>query len=196
MRVFPGRCVALLAPSFVLLVCLCFGGRSMAYAAESSDHKALNFVSGPGTVLYLVAGVGLPLLTDGAAGRAHALRALDVLGTSFLLTEGLKALTQEKRPDSDAHDSFPSAHASVTFSIATVQSAWHPREAVYWYAGASFITASRVGLHRHTIGDVMAGAALGYGVGRLELGSRRGLLLAPFIQPERHAYGVSFAGAF
>jgi membrane-associated phospholipid phosphatase len=140
--------------------------------------------------------VGLPLVADGKAGRNHTLRAGDALATSLLLDAGLDALTREKRPDSDAHDSFPSGHATAAFSLATVESALHPKQAVYWYTGATLIAASRFSLHRHTVGDVLAGAALGYGVGQWEMSSRRGLLLSPWIQPEKRAYGLFLSGRF
>lgn len=167
-----------------------------AHADKPFDHQAWNFFSGTGNILYLVAGVGLPLIEDGKRGVNHALRSADALGTSVLLSEGLKSLFQEKRPDSNAHDSFPSGHATAAFSVATVESGLHPKQALYWYGGATLISASRVGLHRHTVGDVLAGAALGYGVARLELSSRRGLLLAPLIVPEKRAYGVSVSKSF
>ncbi|MBV9849980.1 MAG: phosphatase PAP2 family protein [Armatimonadetes bacterium] len=153
--------------------------------ADSPARQASQFASGSGNILYLALGVGLPLVTDGHDGRNHALRALDGLGTSVLLSEGLKALVREKRPDSDSHDSFPSGHATAAFAVATAESAFHPRQAPLWFLGATLIAASRVRLRRHTVGDVAAGAALGYGVTRLELSAPRGLLLVPLIDP-RH----------
>jgi len=162
------------------------------------DRQVGDFFSGTGTVLYLIAGVGAPLLEDGKAGKTHALRAADALLSSVALSEGMKSLVQEKRPDTNAHDSFPSGHASSVFAVATVESAFHPKQAIYWYAGASLISASRFTIHRHTVGDVLAGAALGYGIGRWELSSRRGLLLMPFIQPTSKgaAYGVFLSKTF
>lgn len=115
---------------------------------------------------------------------------------AFSSQKDFKRLFQEKRPDSNAHDSFPSGHATAAFSVATVESGLHPKQAIYWFAGATLISASRAALHRHTVGDVLAGSALGYGAARLELSTRRGLLLAPFIVPEKHASGLSFHISF
>ena len=151
--------------------------------ADSPARRASQFASGHGNILYLALGVGLPLATDGRDGKEHSLRALDSLGTSVLLAEGLKALVREKRPDSSSHDSFPSGHATAAFAVAAAESAFHPHQAPLWYLGAVLIAASRVRLHRHTVGDVVAGAALGYGVTRLELSAPRGLILSPFIAP-------------
>src|SRR5689334_51541 len=84
-------------------------------AAQSFDHQVSQFFSGTGSILFLAAGTGLPLIEDGKAGKNHTLRALDGLITSELLTEGLKSLTREKRPDRNTHDSFPSSHAVSAF---------------------------------------------------------------------------------
>jgi len=167
-----------------------------AHADEPFDRQSWKFFSDTGNILYLAAGVGLPLVEDGRAGINHALRGGDALLSSELLSDGLKSLIQEKRPDSNQHNSFPSSHATSAFAVATVETAYHPRQAIYWYAGATLISVSRFAIHRHTVGDVLAGSAIGYAIGRLEVSSRRGLLLAPFIQPEKHVYGLSFRGSF
>ncbi len=161
--------------------------------AESPARKASDFGSGAGNILFLAAGVGLPLLSDGHDGKNHALRALDALGTSVILSEGLKNLVREKRPDSNAHDSFPSGHATAAFSVATVEAGLHPHQAPLWYLGAALISYSRVRLHRHTVGDVAAGAALGFGTARLEMSQPRGLLLAPFITPDGQGMGLQMS---
>ena len=161
--------------------------------ADSPARSASTFASGSGNILFLAAGVGLPLLSDGHDGRNHALRALDALGTSVILSEGLKNLVREKRPDSNAHDSFPSGHATAAFSVATVEAGLHPHQAPLWYLGAALISYSRVRLHRHTVGDVLAGAALGAGTARLELAQPRGLLLSPFITPDGTGLGIQMS---
>ena len=161
--------------------------------AESPARKASDFASGTGNIIFLAAGVGLPLLSDGHDGKNHALRALDALGTSVLLSEGLKNLVHEKRPDSNAHDSFPSGHATAAFSVATIEAGLHPHQAPLWYLGAALISYSRVRLHRHTVGDVAAGAALGFGTARLEMSRPRGLLLSPFITPDGSGMGFQMS---
>lgn len=161
-----------------------------------TSHDVYTFTSNTGTILYVVAGVGLPLVTDGSLGVPHALRSADSLITSGLFAEGLKALVQEKRPNSSAHDSFPSGHATAVFSVATMQSQFHPRQAPLWFAAATLIGVSRFGLHAHTVGDVLAGAALGFGTARLELSSRRGLLLAPFVPPSGRGIGLNISKSF
>ena len=160
------------------LYLLVFLAPSLAFADGPGWAK---FASTTGSALFLGAGALLPMWRDGSAGREHTLRALDSLAVSVAFSEGLKSITHEKRPDSNAHDSFPSGHATAAFSVATMESSFHPHEAPLWYAGAAAIGDSRVVLHRHHWGDVIAGAGLGFGVSRWELSRPRGILIQPWI---------------
>lgn len=158
-------------------------------SSDSSDNSAAEFASGSGTLIYVGAATLLPLLEDGPEGEAHALRTADSLLTSTLITEALKRIVREKRPGSDTErTSFPSGHATAAFAIATMQSHYHPRQALLWYGGATLISYSRVKLNRHYYHDVVAGAAVGYLTSRFELSRPRGLILSPFIR-SRHAGG-------
>ncbi|MGI4792451.1 MAG: phosphatase PAP2 family protein [Janthinobacterium lividum] len=166
---------------------------SLPVQADNFNLPGAKFYSGNGNIIYLAAAVGLPLLRDGQDKKEHALRAADAIGTSVLLSEGLKSVIKEKRPDSNSHDSFPSGHATAAFAAAAVESQWHPKEAPYWYAGAALISVSRVSLNRHYTQDVVAGAALGYFTARLELSQRRGLILSPFISPHNGGVGLQLS---
>lgn len=167
--------------AYAVPAAVCLALTSGAAHADTPDHKAALFASGSGNIIYLAAGVGLPLLSDGRYGTRHALRVADALGTSVLLSEALKNLVHEKRPDSNSHDSFPSGHATAAFAVATMESDLHPHQAALWYLGATLISLSRVRLRRHTTGDVVAGAVLGAGTARVEVNQPRGLVLSPFI---------------
>lgn len=149
-------------------------------SAAHADDRAARFASGTGTILFLSAGVLQPLTEHGTAGREKATRVLDSLVTASLITEGVKLVVRERRPDG-APNSFPSGHTTAAFAVATMQATYHPRQAIYWYLGAAAIGQSRVDLHRHYFHDVVAGAAVGYATAKLELRSRRGLLLSPWI---------------
>jgi len=175
-RYFPYTKFVYAVPAAVCLALI-----SVPVRADTPDHEAAKFASGSGNIIYLAAGVGLPLLSDGRYGTRHALRVADALGTSVLLSEALKNLVHEKRPDSNSHDSFPSGHATAAFAVATVESDLHPHQAALWYLGATLISLSRVRLRRHTTGDVVAGAVLGAGTARVEVNQPRGLILSPFI---------------
>lgn len=162
---------------------------------RASDEKVNKFISNGGTIGYLILGAGLPLVRDGSDGKMHTLRTLDSLAVSLAAAEGLKQLTHVKRPDSNAHDSFPSEHATAAFTVATMESQFHPSEAPLWFLGAAAIANSRVQIHKHRWADVIGGAVLGYGTARLELSSPRGLLIYPFVSDEG-GYGVVVTSRF
>jgi membrane-associated phospholipid phosphatase len=71
------------------------------------------------------------------------------------------------RPDGSNTLSFPSGHTSNAFAMATVAE-YHfgPKIGIPAYLAASFIGASRVQSNKHHLSDVVAGAALGYIVGK------------------------------
>ena len=79
----------------VLCLCQITCGTASAHADTQCDRKAWSFISNTGSILYLTAGVTLPLLEDGKSGRNHALRAADALGTSVLFADGFKLLVKE-----------------------------------------------------------------------------------------------------
>ena len=172
------------------------GGLCLPHAAHAQtgllSHSAANFASHEGNIAYLALGVGLPLLRDRGAGRDHTLRTADSLLTSTLMSEALKAVVRERRPDGTNRTSFPSGHATAAFAVAAIESHYHRREAVFWYAGAFLIADSRVTLRRHYPHDVIVGGILGIATAQLELKSRRGLVLSPLITPDTRGRGVHF----
>ena len=75
---------------------------------------------------------------------------------------GLKNTINEKRPDSSAHNSFPSGHTATAFCGAELIQI----EYGGWYGAAAYISALGVGFlrpynSRHWLNDVFAGAAIG-----------------------------------
>ena len=170
---------------------LCFLLTLAPAHADSPARKAADFASGAGNLLYLAAGVGLPLLSDGSNGRRHALRVADSILAASAVTYSLKALVREKRPDSNEHDSFPSGHATAAFAVAGTMGRLHPKQAPLWFLGATLISYSRVRLHRHYGRDVLAGAVIGIGAAELEGAQGHGLLLSPVITPDGQGGGLT-----
>jgi membrane-associated phospholipid phosphatase len=165
------------------------------------NRRSAEFFSHDGNTAFLTLGLVLPLLRDGERGPSRSLRTLDTLATNALLTQGLKYLFREKRPDgSGERNSFPSGHASAAFAIAAMQSNYRPKEAPLWFLGAFLIADSRVTLNRHRPRDVVAGAFLGVGVAAWERSEPRGILIAPFVRPrwdkDDRGIEIGFGGVF
>jgi len=118
------------------------------------------------------------------------LRAQAVTGA---LTLVLKAAIRRERPDGSGNTSFPSGHASVTFATATVLGRYFGwRVAIPSYVMAAYVAASRLQENKHYLSDVVAGASIGYIVGRTVM--REGqpkYALVPVMQPHGAAVIVS-----
>jgi undecaprenyl-diphosphatase len=69
-----------------------------------------------------------------------------------------------KGPGEIIDPSFPSAHATFSFMMATVLAFYFPRYQVIFFIFAGFIGWTRVYLGLHYPIDVIAGAILGYGI--------------------------------
>ena len=65
--------------------------------------------------------------------------------------------------------SFPSAHATFSFMMATLLGFWFPRYRIVLFIVAGFIGWTRIYLGLHYPTDVIAGALLGYGITKLFL---------------------------
>lgn len=155
-----------------------------AAAGEAVEVEVAKSISDPGLELLAAGAVVLPLFENGGAGRNETLRTADTLVVTAVACRALKAVVREPRPDGRGNDSFPSSHAALAFAAATMAAERQPRQAAYWYGGAALIAWSRVRVNRHRPREVLAGAALGFGIARLERRMPRGLLLAPFFDSE------------
>lgn len=112
--------------------------------------------------------------------NTRLIRTIDAAVSSTLITEGLKSVIREERPNGNDSRSFPSEHATMAFSIATVQAEYDPKSSVYWYAGASAVALWRVQSKDHYLQDVVAGGLIGYLTAKAEIRSKRGLIISPF----------------
>ena len=122
----------------------------------------------------------------------------EAYAVNFSLVAGIKAATGRERPDKSNNHSFPSGHAADSFMVATVISKYYGRKAsVIAYTAACFVSFSRVKRDVHWASDVVAGATLGYIVGRTasavtgvpERESK--ISWMPLVDPIHRAYGAS-----
>ncbi len=102
-------------------------------------------------------------------------------GTQSAIIYSLKFLIHRQRPFHFAQElasklssgpgeildpSFPSAHAALSFMMATVLAHWLPRYRMLFYILAGFIAWTRIYLGLHYPTDMIVGAVLGYGASK------------------------------
>jgi undecaprenyl-diphosphatase len=127
------------------------------------------------SLIWHIAGVAHAL--GGARQEREAVRLGASLGIeSFLVNGVVKSFFRRTRPVRDHHtarklrkpksSSFPSGHATSGFMAASLLSQGRPvRSKVFWYSVATVVAASRVHVKIHHPSDVVAGAAVGVGLG-------------------------------
>jgi len=123
-----------------------------------------------GTIV--VAGLTVGLFSVGRVARGDRLRAASYDVSQAIIVNGIwtyaiKLAAHRERPNMADHLSFPSGHASNAFAWATVLGRHYgPKAAIPAYATATFIATSRLAKNAHYLSDVVAGSALGFGIGR------------------------------
>lgn len=84
-----------------------------------------------------------------------------------VFTTGLKLATSRERPDQEDDLSFPSGHTANMFNIAVIAGHYYGKKVeIPLYIFAAFVGWSRVDENAHYLSDVVAGAGLGYLVGK------------------------------
>ena len=122
--------------------------------------------------------------------------ALWTLGAYLVATlsaSGLQAAIPRDRPHlptllpRPGTHSFPSGHATTSFACATLLAAVEPRLRVPLYVLAALIAFSRLEVGVHFPLDVLAGSALGFGLGAAVRALRRREASRPQRRPRRQA---------
>jgi membrane-associated phospholipid phosphatase len=148
------RRLALLAAAPALLLA------QPAAAASEDDWDTASDVAVGGLLLW---SVGVPAVAGDTPGAVQA-GASSVL--AFGAAQGLKQVFPEQRPDGSGNDSFPSGHTATAFAAAaSILDRRGAGEGIPALALASFVGLARVEADKHHWYDVVAGAALGTGVG-------------------------------
>ena len=121
--------------------------------------------------------VGVPVLLFGGERRLAALEAgFLAVGVGLLLFNALKRVAGRTRPCATETNcwatllppdrfSFPSGHTITAFAVATPFSLFYPDAAPLLGFGALSVAASRILLGLHFLSDVIAGVAIGCGLG-------------------------------
>jgi membrane-associated phospholipid phosphatase len=160
--------------------------------------------------------------------KETGLLAAEALINGTIVSQAIKGISQRQRPEVDhssgeffeGGSSFPSGHAINSWALATViASEYGPRHPAVRYASYALATAvsiSRYTGRKHFLSDVLAGSAIGYGIGRYvyhqhhdasldeENGKQTSRLLksrffpaiAPAFSRQSHSYGASLAWSF
>jgi membrane-associated phospholipid phosphatase len=106
-------------------------------------------------------------LSHGTRFRAMTYDMLDATIVNVAYTELIKVTVGRERPNGQDERSFPSGHTSNAFAMAAVAErhyGWKLGVPAYLVAGV--VGASRIQQDKHYLSDVVAGATLGYIVGR------------------------------
>jgi membrane-associated phospholipid phosphatase len=177
------------------------------------QNKASRVISYAGSIygLAAVAGsfyfVGREKHDDRA--RETGVLCAQALVDSVIVEGALKGITQRARPAGgverseffDGGSSFPSGHATQAWAVATViANEYNDRRAVQIaaYGIASAVSVARFTGHKHYISDVVAGSALGWGIGRYVYNAHHRQTSLVTMQFNRGArqYGVGLTWSF
>jgi membrane-associated phospholipid phosphatase len=141
--------------------------RRSAADPESGFGKIFEQGGGSVTVVFVAGMFAGGRLAHGSRFRAMTYDMLDAAIVNGGYTQVLKFVTRRERPDGSNKHSFPSGHASSAFTLATIVER-HYGWAVGGpaYALAATIGYSRIVRDKHFLSDVVAGATLGFIVGR------------------------------
>ena len=157
-----------------------------------------------------------------ARARETGLLSAEALVNSLIVEGALKGITQRSRPEG-GHErseffhggsSFPSGHSTQAWAVATIiasEYSDHRSIQIAAYATASAVSIARFTGHKHYISDVVAGSALGFGIGKYVYHKRHRELLdstedsgperwwpaiTPDINRRTRQYGVGLTWSF
>ena len=143
--------------------------------------------------------------------RETGLLSAEAMIDSLVVEGALKGITRRGRPLDgrerseffDGGSSFPSGHATQAWAVATVIAHEYkdrPLVQIAAYGMASAVSVARFTGHKHYLSDVLAGSALGWGVGRYVYTAHHrnssGLFISPKISRATRQYGVGLTWNF
>ncbi len=179
--------------------------RSSASNPDSGFGKALEAGGGWPAAAAVVAIFTGGRFAHGTRFRAMTYDLANAAIVNFGYTELVKVTVRRERPDGSNNQSFPSGHASDGFTWATVfQRHYGWKLGLPAYALAATMGYSRIVRDKHYLSDVVAGATLGYIVGRTVVrvnskalgpaGAKKTLNVSPIVT--RYARGLQMSWTF
>ena len=118
-----------------------------------------------GTGALVATALGLPAVNRDWTGFYQAGGSI---GVAAGISEGLKQIFPEERPDHSNNDSFPSGHTSIAFAAATTLEIRYGWQAGFpAYVVATFVGVARHQANKHHWHDIIPGALIGVGSGFL-----------------------------
>src|SRR5690242_7885844 len=190
--------------------------RQVAWSRHISNLGSVYSLTAVSGVFYVI---GRAKKNDRA--RETGLLSAEAIIDSVIVEGVLKGVTQRARPLDgrerseffDGGSSFPSGHSTQTWAVATVIAHEYkdrPGVQVAAYGIATAVSVARFTGHKHYLSDVVAGSAMGFGIGRYVYGAHHRSSLTPddsvtrsawpMIMPEyNHAarqYGVALTWNF
>jgi membrane-associated phospholipid phosphatase len=145
----------------------------MRISRDISQGGAFYTTGGIAATFYLVGRA-----TKNARARETGLLGAEALIDGELVASALKLVSERPRPIADnasgeffdVGSSFPSGHAVSSWALATVIAHEYGRRRPLVrfgaYGLATLVSLSRFTARKHFLGDVLAGSAIGYGIGR------------------------------
>ncbi len=170
-----------LAPSDFLWQSLITFDRFLTFFFIQSPHPLIlellfSFFSAQGVYIMIWFSIFLYLIFfEEKKQKTFIIYFLASLIIAFLSVTIIKNLTKRPRPFSANYNqlqpittnyskdySFPSGHATISFSVATILSAFNKKRRKYFYSIAVLIAFSRIYLGYHYVTDVIVGSLLGW----------------------------------
>ena len=126
--------------------------------SSDSKNETLNRVSDALAIVIPLSALGTTIYLNDKDGQYDFYKAF---GSTFVSVQALKLVVNEERPNEENEKSFPSGHASYSFSGASfIHFRYGFKYAAIPYLGAIFTAYARVQTDEHYVHDVVAGAIL------------------------------------
>jgi membrane-associated phospholipid phosphatase len=193
-----------------------FGANRQVNASRAISHAGSVYGLGAvATTFYL-----LGRKNNDYRARETGLLSAEALVDSMIAEEALKQITQRARPLAgrerseffDGGNSFPSGHSTQAWAVAAVIASEYkhrPAVQIAAYGIASAVSVARFTVHKHYLSDVVAGSALGYGIGKFvfkahhretaedgAISKSAWPLIAPQFNRQARQYGVALTWNF